>query len=114
MRVAYLTEWDPLQIKKWSGIPFHTFRAYKSVFDEIDVFKVPEFGQQIGSVDERLRTNSKLATELLRDSRADLLIVQGLSALPYLETELPTLLWHDALWFGLMRKPFDQFQREDP
>lgn len=114
MHVAYLTEWDPLQIIKWSGIPFHTFRAYKSVFDEIDVFQVPEFSKQTGSVDERLRTNSKLATELLRDSRADLLIVQGLSTLPYLETELPTLLWHDSLWLGLMRKPFDQFQREDP
>ena len=114
MHVAYLTEWDPLLIRKWSGIPFHTYRAYREVFEQIDVVEVPEFRHRTGSVDERLRANGELATQLLRNSPADLVIVQGLSALPYLETDLPTLLWHDAVWLGLMRKPFERFRQEDP
>lgn len=114
MRLAYVTEWDPLLVRKWSGIPFHTHRAFQQVFEEVETIVLPEFRDRTGTIEEHLRDTGKLASDRLRDSSADLVFTQGLSALPYLETDLPTVLWHDAVWFGLMRKPFETFAKEDP
>ena len=114
MDVAFLSENPPNSMASFSGIPYFMAQSLRSAagnlsyvrtapIDLTRMFAAPTAGRR------QLEEIGKAATHALREVRADVVVCQGSSMIPFLETDRPILLWHDSTWLSVLRMPFDEF-----
>lgn len=118
MRIAFLSE-HPCEVGAFSGIPYHMSAAIRESCEYFVYIQVPsyDYATVMRGGEQGLRELQRIgqfATECLRDLTVDLVVCQGASMLPFLETDKFVVHWHDAMWLGLLQLEFDEFRLRYP
>ena len=118
MRIVFVSE-HPNQVSAFSGIPYFMSRAVRNAAETFEYIQVPSYdfekvrtGKEAGRT-ELIKIGNFLSNRL-KESPCNLVVCQGSSMVPYLETDTRVVLWHDSLWLSLLQMNFDQFKQQYP
>ena len=119
MRVAFVSENLPNDIRAFSGTPYFMSRAIRSQVESFDYVHVPMFNwETVFSNPEKALTalmkTGQLVSKRLKTLAIDIVICQGTSMIPFLDTEKPIALWHDSTWDCLLQLDFEEFKSCHP
>jgi glycosyltransferase involved in cell wall biosynthesis len=119
MRVAFVSEWAPGDLKAFSGIPYFMADAISSRVDHMEYVHAPMFNwkSMLSFPSEgrlALQTLGQSVSETLRKLQVDVVVCQGSSMIPFLETRKPVVLWHDSTWQCLLQVNSDELKRRHP
>ena len=115
MRIAFASENPPNQIRYFSGIPYYMSQFIQSSADFFEYIHTPMFDLEIVLSEQEkglseLKKIGQFLSERLREMVVDVVICQGCSMIPFLETDKLIVLWHDSTWFSLMQMGFEEFK----
>lgn len=121
MRIAYTTTFNAQDVHNWSGTPFHMSRAFTEAGADVDYIgslkrKLPPFfklkqiwNKYVSGVRESPRFNvtaaeyySEQVGQVLRHSKADVVISPLINPIAYLDCKQPIVLWTDAVYAALL------------
>lgn len=114
MRLAVISHHAPDDMKAFSGIPFHMFRALEAATDVRRYIQIPPFDLHAALAGSRsswrqLQALGAAASQALSSVDADVILCLGGAAAPYLESRMPIVHWHDSTWHALLRMPTADF-----
>ena len=119
MRVAFVSESAPGDLKAFSGIPYFMADAFRARVDHMEYIYAPMFDWKImlsfpseGRL--ALQTLGQSVSETLRGLRVDVVVCQGSSMIPFLDTSKPVVLWHDSTWQCLLQVNADELKLRHP
>jgi glycosyltransferase involved in cell wall biosynthesis len=122
VRTAFVCGFPLDQVSAFSGIPYYMSRAIQAASESFESISVSTPGYDVNEVVQRgvrevrgeLKRSGQLLSKSLRELDVDVVICQGSSMIPYLETDKPIAFWHDATVFSLMRMDFEEFKVRYP
>lgn len=118
MKIAFASE-HPNNIREFSGTPCYMFQALHSASESLTYVEVPTYNQEsVFQNSEKGLDNLRAAGEYLSSQLArmdvDVVICQGSSMIPFLTTDKPVVLWHDATWLAALNLDFEEFKDRYP
>lgn len=100
MKVIFASEQPPGQIARWSGIPYYMAQDIRAAADSFEYVYAPINSQIVKAGGKQLTDDLKKIGQSLSsraaESDADVIPCQGAAMIPFLETQKPVVLWHDA------------------
>jgi glycosyltransferase involved in cell wall biosynthesis len=121
MKVAFVTNFDPSDLKAWSGIVFHMLQALKDSDVDVEIVGKLREPYRLMFRAKRLVKNVILAKNYLRDReplalryyakqvkqdldriRPDVVLSPGTIPIAYLRTDKPIIFWTDATFDGMV------------
>jgi glycosyltransferase involved in cell wall biosynthesis len=116
MRIAFASE-HPNKKSAFSGVPYYMSRAIAAESEFFEYIECPKCNIQLiknGTGWKQIESIGKFLSERLATMDIDAVICQGSSMIPFLKTDKCVVLWHDSMWFSLMRLDFNQFRSRYP
>lgn len=117
--VLYLSEHPKGQRSGFSGIPFWMYESLVAEAGTVQHVQTPLIdlslllrGDEAGWA--KLLALGSAISAFVNASGANVVICQGSVMIPGLRTRLPTLLWHDSTWEGLLGLSHDTFRHAYP
>lgn len=122
MHITFVCESPMDQKNEFSGVPYYMSRAIQAQAGQFEFVQTPKYNSELvlyGNKNqargEFIRSGQYLS-ERLRDIVTDVVICSTASMIPYLETEIPVILWHDSTWFSCYSHSldFESFKTKHP
>ena len=116
MRIAFASE-HPNKKSAFSGVPYYMSRAIAAESECFEYIECPKSNIQLiknGISWNEIELIGEFLSGRLATMDIDAVICQGSSMIPFLKTDKFVVLWHDSMWFSLMRLDFDQFRSRYP
>lgn len=115
MRVAFISESAPNDVRAFSGIPYFMSEAIRAQVERMEYVYTPMFDWDLMLADPLagrtvLQDIGRSASATLKNLSVDVVICQGSSMIPYLDTSNPIVLWHDSTWHSLLQIDFKEFE----
>lgn len=114
MKVAFISE-HPNKISSFSGIPYYMSKAIQEQSKSFEYIQCPPYNEK-DILRNRIRGRKQLqvigsyVSERLSNLNFDIIICQGTSMIPFIETDKPIILWHDSTWHSLTQDDFKTFR----
>lgn len=117
MKVAFASE-HPNHISAFSGTPCYMFQALHEASECLTYIETPGYELENlydwhKGMNYLQRAGNYLSCQLEKLD-VDVVVCQGSSMIPFLKTNKPVVLWHDAIWSGLMQVDFAEFRNKYP
>ena len=114
MHILLISEYEVADRSAFSGIPYGVHNGLLATGHRIDVATISPPSLQIilaggARLETELRRLSQTAGDVIRKLRPDIVVCQGSSVIPYLDSEPPVILWHDSNWNMLISVDFETF-----
>lgn len=119
MKVAFVSENAQNDTKAFSGAPYFMSNTIRSKVQLFDYIYAPMFDwEAVFSNPEKalkaLKETGQSVSKQLKALAADVVICQGTSMIPFLDTAAPVVLWHDSTWDCLLQLDFEEFKSCHP